>query len=97
LFFLLEVPDLILKWNRAEVKKILLEIPKLKYLKTFIISENKILRFIQEDKEYFIELIGNGYIVRFLAGTTLKEADKRCKNLIKRIKKGGSVLEPIWL
>ncbi len=74
----------------------LFEIPKLKYLKTFIISEHKILRLVQKDKKYVIELIGNGYSVKLSAGKTLKSAEKLCKDLIKWIKAGRSALEPFW-
>lgn len=74
----------------------MVEIPKLKYLKTFIISENKILRLFQKDEKYYIEIIGNGYIVQYLAGKTLIMAEKRIKDVIKKINAGWSSLEPFW-
>ncbi|WP_287588474.1 hypothetical protein [Candidatus Borrarchaeum sp.] len=82
--------------ERGGGKKILVEIPKLKYLKTFIISENKILRFLQKDEKYYIEIIGKGYIVQYLAGKTLIMAEKRYKDVIKKINAGWSSLEPFW-
>ncbi len=74
----------------------LCEIPKLKYLKTFIISENKILRLFQKDENYYIQIIGKGYTVQFLAGKTLDMAKERCIDVIKKIKTGWSMLEPFW-
>ncbi len=74
----------------------LLEIPKVKYLKTFIISEHKILRLFQKDEKYYIEITGNGYLVKFFAGKTLKQAEKRCINVIKKIKAGWSTFELFW-
>ncbi len=74
----------------------LYEIPQLKYLKTFIISENKILRLFQKDEKYFIEIVGKGYIVQFFVGEALDMAKERCKDVIKKIKEGWSTLEPIW-
>ncbi len=74
----------------------LLEIPKVKYLKTFIISEHKILRLFQKDEKYYIEIAGNGYIVQFFAGKTLKQAEKRCINVIKKIKAGWGTFELFW-
>ena len=74
----------------------MVEIPKLKYLKTFIISENKILRLFQKDEKYYIEIIGKGYIVQYLAGKTLIMAEKCYKDVIKKINAGWSSLEPFW-
>jgi len=72
----------------------LLEIPKLKYLKTFIVSEHKIVRLFQKGEKYYIEMTGNGYLVKFFTGKTLKKAEKRCIDVIKKIKAGWSALEP---
>jgi len=68
-------------------------IPELKYLRTVIISEHKILRLFQKNEKYFIEIISNGYKVKFLAGKTLKVAEKNYKDIIKKIKEGRSTLE----
>ena len=68
-------------------------IPELKYLRTIIISEHKILRLFQKNEKYFIEIISKGYTIKFLAGKTLKEAEKHCKDIIKMIKAGRSTLE----
>ncbi|MFX1519799.1 MAG: hypothetical protein ACFFCD_07755 [Promethearchaeota archaeon] len=72
----------------------MLESPKLKYLKTFIISGNKIVRLFRNDEKYLIEIIGKGYTVKFLAGKTLKKAEERCRDFIKKIETGRSALEP---
>ena len=68
-------------------------IPELKYLRTVIISEHKILRLFQKNEKYFIEIISKGYTVKFLAGKTLKKAEKHCKAIINKIKAGRSTLE----
>ena len=68
-------------------------VPELKYLRTVIISEHKILRLFQKNEKYFIEIISKGYTVKYLAFKILKEAEIHCKDIIKKIKAGKSALE----
>ena len=68
-------------------------VPELKYLRTVIISEHKILRLFQKNEKYFIEINSKGYTFKYLAGKILKEAEIHCKDIIKKIKAGKSALE----
>jgi hypothetical protein len=78
----------------SEEGNMLQEIAKPGIIKSVKISENKSLRLFLKDQEYFVELIANGYNVTYLVGKTIQEAENRYKELLHKVKRGESMLEP---
>ena len=78
----------------SEEGNMLQEITKPGIIKSVRISENKSLRLFLKNQQYFVELIACGYNVTYLAGKTLHEAEKCYMELLHKVERGGSKLEP---
>ena len=63
--------------------------------KTHTISESKFVRLCKDGGKFFVELTANGYVVKVLAGTTLKMAETYYLGVINKLREGLSVLEAL--
>lgn len=63
--------------------------------KTHVISEHKFVRLYEDEGKYFVELTANGYIIKALAGKTLKVAEKYYLEIINKLRDGISMLEAL--